>query len=1106
MSSRRRRRMASDDETDEDNIHTPEPPKRPRRSTLLPPYEVNGGPSYTNGASPSDIMDEFQPGSIVRVLVQNFVTYEKAEFFPGPYLNMVIGPNGTGKSSLVCAICLGLGYSPKHLGRAGSIKEFVKHGREKATVEIELQRRPSDRYNHTVKVQIRRDQNTQKWWLNGKETTHKNVQDLVRSLKIQVDNLCQFLPQDRVVEFAASTPVQLLQETIRAAAPEEMLLWQSKLRELFKEKKELTENSQNDAETLDNLEARQQGLQADVDRLRERDEISKRLDDLKIVKVLARYQEARNRWMEAKEQKKKAQDSLKRLETESGPSLQAVNRKEAYLDRIKSALNAKDRALQQCHDISDALDQKVKDGQTSMESFDNKMAAERATFDARKKEVAAARAKLTSLQADLKNQPGQFNAADWNQKIRAEEHNLRELESIDRELGLEIRKLKDQGHLTRSRLNTLKSSLEALDTQQGQQLNLLRKGSPEVAQGWEWVQEHMGEFEKEVLGPPMISCSIKDERFSSQVQSLLQMDDFTCFTVQTHNDYKKLSHQLYGVMSLSVVIRSSMHSLEKFQPPMSREDARNLGLDGFALDYLEGPAPVLAMLCSEKRLHQSGISQNDHDDSQYNRLANSGSVTQWAAGQHLFTLRRRKEYGGNAMTAISKFINPPRFWTSQAVDVQEKAELTRQLAEAEEDHQAIKEKHAKTFERRKALEGKKEAISAKIDDLRTEKSALQKEYQKWQSLPEKIEAEEARRVVNVQTMEAIRNRIFAAQYDLDKLVMVKCNAAMRHAASLEEMRTAHLEFVDATIRFIEAASDLRGLKKRNATIVERLENERRKMEEVTQIAAQARAIGRKMSDEVKDLLMEHQERYAYLQGLADGKTEHDVELEIDAEKAQLELIHTSNPNILREFEKRAQDIARLRSKMDGINSKAAELTAAQNSLMNKFEPKLDELVAQINSAFAYNFEQISCSGEVRIHKDEDFEQWALNIMVRFRETETLQQLTAHRQSGGERAVSTIFFLMALQSLAQSPFRVIDEINQGMDPRNERMVHERMVEIACREHTSQYFLITPKLLPGLRYDAKMRILCIASGEFMPRDGGKLDFQRCLAVVRGMNMAV
>lgn len=118
-----------------------------------------------------------------------------------------------------------------------------------------------------------------------------------------------------------------------------------------------------------------------------------------------------------------------------------------------------------------------------------------------------------------------------------------------------------------------------------------------------------------------------------------------------------------------------------------------------------------------------------------------------------------------------------------------------------------------------------------------------------------------------------------------------------------------------------------------------------------------------------------------------------------------------------------------------------------------------------------------------------------------RENETLQRLDQHRQSGGERAVSTIFYLMSLQSMAQAPFRVVDEINQGMDPRNERMVHERMVEIACREHTSQYFLITPKLLPGLRYDERMKVHTIVSGEHVDRQGTeKMNFSKFARIQR------
>lgn len=73
--------------------------------------------SANGGDVPATVPDQYQPGSIVRVRLQNFVTYTSAEFFPGPNLNMIIGPNGTGKSTLVCAICLGLGWGPQVRGQ-----------------------------------------------------------------------------------------------------------------------------------------------------------------------------------------------------------------------------------------------------------------------------------------------------------------------------------------------------------------------------------------------------------------------------------------------------------------------------------------------------------------------------------------------------------------------------------------------------------------------------------------------------------------------------------------------------------------------------------------------------------------------------------------------------------------------------------------------------------------------------------------------------------------------------------------------------------------------------------------------------------------------------
>jgi hypothetical protein len=54
----------------------------------------------------------YVPGSIVRVQLHDFLTYDHVEFRPGPHLNMIIGPNGTGKSSIACAIALGLNWPP----------------------------------------------------------------------------------------------------------------------------------------------------------------------------------------------------------------------------------------------------------------------------------------------------------------------------------------------------------------------------------------------------------------------------------------------------------------------------------------------------------------------------------------------------------------------------------------------------------------------------------------------------------------------------------------------------------------------------------------------------------------------------------------------------------------------------------------------------------------------------------------------------------------------------------------------------------------------------------------------------------------------------------
>jgi chromosome segregation ATPase len=382
-----------------------------RRSNLYD--EEDEEASDEDGASPS----EFQPGAIVRVKLTNFVTYENAEFFPGPNLNMVIGPNGTGKSSLVCAICLGLGWGPQHLGRAGQVGEFVKHNMSDAIVEIELQKRSNESRNHVVRLRIIRDGNGREWWLDGKKTSLKQVQHLTKSLSIQIDNLCQFLPQDKVSEFAALSPVDLLQQTQRAAAPEYMLEWHDELKKLRKEQKTLEIQNEGDKEQLGRLENRQQNLHAEVERLQERIKIQEKVSVLEKTVPFVEYRIALAQHKIFKKDKHEAQMRFKELAARITPTLQSIDAKESYRDQIKAVVKEREQVLKSAERDADAqtraIDALVEKAKNIEQQANSIHDAERK----RRAELVKIEKNIRDMQARLNGTTVEFNAAEWNERV-----------------------------------------------------------------------------------------------------------------------------------------------------------------------------------------------------------------------------------------------------------------------------------------------------------------------------------------------------------------------------------------------------------------------------------------------------------------------------------------------------------------------------------------------------------------------------------------------------------------------------------------------------------------------------------------------------------------
>jgi hypothetical protein len=233
------------------------------------------------------------------------------------------------------------------------------------------------------------------------------------------------------------------------------------------------------------------------------------------------------------------------------------------------------------------------------------------------------------------------------------------------------------------------------------------KEFPDVARGWKWLQQNSDKFEMEVFGPPALTCTIKDKRYSDLVQAALQKDDLMCFTTQSREDHKKLSDHFYKELGLSVSIRTCLTSIDAF-PRLSRDNATSLGFDCFAIDCITGPDPVLAMLCSERKLHLTGVALRDIDDRQYHTLMGHDKISAWVTGRQFYRVTRRRDLGPDAVSTATREISPGRWWNDD-VDTSAKEELQQRLdaemakfaglkQQSQENKEAVRATHEKLRE------------------------------------------------------------------------------------------------------------------------------------------------------------------------------------------------------------------------------------------------------------------------------------------------------------------------------------------------------------------------------------------------------------------------
>jgi DNA repair ATPase RecN len=640
--------------------------------------------------SPPRARDQHKPGAIVRIKVKNFVTYASAEFNCGPSLNMIIGPNGTGKSTLVCAICLGLGAKTSVLGRAKDLSEYVKHGCESAEIEIELKADPARRMkdNPIIRHVIKREGNKSTWQLDGKNTTHKEIWNFVKAFNIQIDNLCQFLPQDRVADFAKMTSIEKLEETQKAAARPEMAQWHNELKILGAERSKHITNQEQSKTHLEQLQKRQDAQRADVERMTERKNLLDKLNVLEKCRPGLEYLAAKKEHDDVKGLKRSAENELRELRTQVEPAMLGVQAKEAYSEEMKGFVESRKRTV----DLADA---RAKQSKAAIDEFkglieqcEAQEQAEKDSFNKSKEKVVDVRRQLTVLRNRVNNEgPIEFNAAEFNERARAKQTEINESTNRATDIKSAMQELKVRKTPLTQQRQEINQKIISLKSQSGQQMAKLEGISRDTHRAWNWIKNNQNRFKEPILGPPMVECSVKDKRYAAAIESKMSKGDWCTFTATSKEDWNTLRQCLTGRGQDSLGLtdihtRVADRGMDQWPRPVAPEELKQFGLNGFMIDLLDGPDRVLSMLCDSNRLHRTGVSLQESTEAQFHQLTNS-SIDSWVAGENSYRIIRRQEYG-HSSTSNTR-IQPARFWNDAGFDTDAERRYNAEVREIEVD-------------------------------------------------------------------------------------------------------------------------------------------------------------------------------------------------------------------------------------------------------------------------------------------------------------------------------------------------------------------------------------------------------------------------------------
>ncbi|XP_063035726.1 structural maintenance of chromosomes protein 5 isoform X3 [Melospiza melodia melodia] len=985
------------------------------------------GKAVKRGESP------FVLGSIVRIFMKNFLTYTVCEVHPGPNLNVVVGANGTGKSSIVCAICLGLAGKPAFLGRADKVGLFVKQGCMKGIVEIELFKSPE---NILITREIYVVNNTSVWFINRKPATLKTVEEQIAALNIQVDNLCQFLPQDKVGEFTRLSKTELLEATEKSIGSPEMYQFHCELKNFREKERELENLFREKTTSLEKMKQRVERYKQDVERYHECKRHVDLIEMLERKRPWVEYENVREQHEEVKQCRNQVKKELKCLREMQAPWTRKIQEAEENLNNLdmKTRDNTAEirNISQKCKEKQDALEMKDKQIEEINQAFRMKKDEE----TNRKKKIHQTQEIIEEWQSELETMADCENLQPQIDAVNTELKKLQEEKAnIDN----------DVSDLRAEKTNQEREEKRIID-RLGQLNNIMHVKEEKLKQRFRdthsalmWLRNNKDKFKKKTCEPMMLEINMKDSRHAKYVENHISSNDLRAFVFECQEDMETFLVEVRDRQNLRVnAVCAPDKSCAEILPSRPIEELHRYGFYSYLRELFDAPSPVMSYLCYQYRVHDVPVGTQKTRD-MIERVIQETNLKQIYTAEERYVIKMSSY---TKQTITSNICLKDAQYLTSSVDTEERGQLENQRQDISNTLKSLDARLTALFERQKLLD-------LKDNKLRQEKKALLEKGNRRRQLESKIGVK----------YDSLR-QLEQDAIDLEKefqLANVKIKEINKQKA---ELVTELMHLIKRIIPLNVDKVDLAFQMTRVTAKKNRLQSEY-KAGTVQLRAAQQR---------LHELDNKKQHLYDKCRELM-KQAQHICRLRPDQDfPEEFKVAFQTLPNTLEEIDAFLNEEKTRASCFTGLSSSVVEEYNKQTQEIQQLTEYLEEKRNELNN-YKQNISQ------------EEYEKYGIRIRVKFHSSTELHELTPYYHSGGEKTVSTMLYLMALQELNRCPFRVVDEINQGMDPTNERRVFEMVVETACKKRTSQYFLITPKLLQNLTYNDRMTVLFVYNGPFM-----------------------